>query len=250
AARWPFMGQRGAEPDPFAPAAEQQEKVPAERVPAEKVAAAPEPQAEASREPPAPIVVSEPEPDLVVTETMAEVLLHQGHSAEALRVYRELEVRNLGDPRLLRKIAEIEEESRTPPPEPAAPAGARRQYTASQTGGQSLRAFFQELLAARPASAATAPPLARPTPVSPPPESSGAPTRPAADALSLSSVFGEETTPLPPAVPAGGPAPAGGVSFDEFYSPPGAAAAPKPRAPDPKNDDLDQFHAWLQNLKR
>ncbi len=23
-----------------------------------------------------------------------------------------------------------------------------------------------------------------------------------------------------------------------------------PRAPDPKNDDLDQFHAWLQNLKR
>ncbi|HEU5041728.1 MAG TPA: tetratricopeptide repeat protein, partial [Gemmatimonadales bacterium] len=85
AARWPFMGQRVAEPDRFAPAAEQQEKVPVQ-----KVEAAPEPQAEASREPPAPIVVSEPEPDLVVTETMAEVLLHQGHSAEALRVYREL----------------------------------------------------------------------------------------------------------------------------------------------------------------
>jgi hypothetical protein len=103
------------------------------------------------------------------------------------------------------------------------------------------------MLAARPPSGAAAP--AR-TAAAPPPDRSGAPTRPAADALSLSSVFGEEGTPLPPAVPAA-PAPAAGVSFDEFYSPPGGAgAAPKTRAPDPKSDDLDQFHAWLQNLKR
>jgi hypothetical protein len=55
---------------------------------------------------------------------------------------------------------------------------------------------------------------------------------------------------MPPAVPAPG-APAAGVSFDEFFSPPGAApGARAPRSPDAKTDDLDQFHAWLQNLKR
>ncbi|HYC31515.1 MAG TPA: hypothetical protein VEB59_04455, partial [Gemmatimonadales bacterium] len=96
-----------------------------------------------------------------------------------------------------------------------------------------------------------APPVARTTVSAASGQGSGAPTRPAADALSLSSVFGEDTSALPPAVPAAGAGPAAsGVSFDDFYSPPGAAAAPKPRTPDSKNDDLDQFHAWLQNLKR
>ncbi|HUF36367.1 MAG TPA: hypothetical protein VMN37_10480, partial [Gemmatimonadales bacterium] len=103
-----------------------------------------------------------------------------------------------------------------------------------------------------PASAGGAPSAPRGAPAPPAQaESSGAPTRPAADALSLSSVFGEESSPLPPAVPAAGPAPAAGVSFDEFYGPPGSGgASSKARGPDPKNDDLDQFHAWLQNLKR
>jgi hypothetical protein len=84
----------------------------------------------------------------------------------------------------------------------------------------------------------------------PPSGTSGAPTRPAADALSLSSVFGEEGSETPPAVPAGN-AGTGSVSFDDFFGSPSASpAARTPRAPDPKNDDLDQFHAWLQNLKR
>jgi tetratricopeptide (TPR) repeat protein len=209
----------------------------------------PEPAPRAA-EPVADLVVP-PEPELVVTETMAEVLLQQGHSAEALRVYRELEVRNAGDARLLQKIAELEVASLPVPPEPAPPEPepARRQYTAADTGGQSVGDYLRALLAARPPAApagaarAPAPPLV-------PPERSGAPTRPAADALSLSSVFGEESTPLPPAVPTP-PAPAQGVSFDEFYSPPSSGgASPKTRAPDPKSDDLDQFHAWLQNLKR
>jgi tetratricopeptide (TPR) repeat protein len=195
-------------------------------------------------------LVASPEPELVVTETMAEVLLQQGHSVEALRVYRELEVRNAGDARLLRKIAELEAANRPAPPEPAPtePVPARRQYTAAETGGQSVGDFLRALLAARPAAAAAAARAPATPPV--PPERSGAPTRPAAEALSLSSVFGEESSPLPPAVPAS-PAPAPGVSFDEFYSPPSSGGtSPKTRAPDPKSDDLDQFHAWLQNLKR
>jgi hypothetical protein len=83
--------------------------------------------------------------------------------------------------------------------------------------------------------------------------SAGAPTRPAHDSLSLSSVFGEESTPTPPAVPATGPASGGaqgGVSYDEFFGAPGSGPARAPRAADEKSDDLDQFHAWLQNLKR
>ena len=198
-----------------------------------------------------PVVVSEPEPDMVVTETMAQVLLNQGHSVEALEVYRELEVRNAGDHRLRQKIADLEEEGGYPPAEGGPPESARRQYSAGETGGRSVRDFFQGMLSARPPAAPPAPPVAHSVASSAPAQSSGAPTRPAADALSLSSVFGEETTALPPAVPTAGAAPAAsGVSFDEFYSPPGTSAAPKSRAPDPKNDDLDQFHAWLQNLKR
>ncbi|HJX87786.1 MAG TPA: hypothetical protein VJ277_09535, partial [Gemmatimonadales bacterium] len=80
--------------------------------------------------------------------------------------------------------------------------------------------------------------------------SEGAPTRPAADSLSLSSVFGEETPAAPPAVPSG-PAERERVSFDDFYGTSNPAQAPRgPRAAEPKSDDLDEFHTWLQNLKR
>jgi hypothetical protein len=39
------------------------------------------------------------------------------------------------------------------------------------------------------------------------------------------------------------------VSFDDFF---GSAAGGSSLAPDgePGKDDLDQFHSWLQNLKR
>ena len=66
-------------------------------------------------------------------------------------------------------------------------------------------------------------------------------------------MFGEESTPTPPAVPAAGSGAAGqgGVSYDEFFGAPGASPTTRPaRASDPKSDDLDQFHTWLQNLKR
>jgi tetratricopeptide (TPR) repeat protein len=186
-----------------------------------------------------------PEPELVVTETMAEVLRNQGHSADALRVYRELETRSAGNPRLRQKIAELEEAAR------ALVSAPRHTYLARETQGQSVAEFFRGLLTARPPAIASAPAAATPVPAQSIPEATGAPTRPATEALSLSAVFGEEGTPTPPAVPAPG-APAGSsVSYDEFFGGQTAAGSQRSsRTSDAKSDDLDQFHAWLQNLKR
>ena len=133
-----------------------------------------------------------------------------------------------------------------PEPGPTPAAAPKRAYAATETGGRPVAQFFKDILTARPP--AQSPPSA--VRQAPAPSGGGAPTRPAADALSLSSVFGEEeASGTPPAVPAAG---AGtGVSFDDFFGAPGATPPQRgTRAPDPKNDDLDQFHAWLQNLKR
>lgn len=189
--------------------------------------AAPQPAA-----PPPALVPPEPEP--VVTETMAEVLLQQGHSVEALGVYRELVSRS-GDPRLQQRVAELEAAQ---PPAPTV------RYTAAATGGRSVAELMRGILAARP-PAQSAPPAVRPGV-----PAEGAPTRPAAEALSLTSVFGDETPAAPPAVPAPAPEP-GPVSFDDFYGGGSPTQTPRgPRAADSHNDDLDEFHAWLQNLKR
>jgi hypothetical protein len=198
------------------------------------------------------------EADLLVTESMAELLAQQGHAAEALTVYRHLESRNAGEPRFAGKIAELEhvaalraatpavaaEPVPAPPPEPPRPA-----YSVLETHGQSAQAFLRGVFGGRlPAgSVSSHSEPARTTAADP----DGAPTRPAHDSLSLSSVFGDESTPTPPAVSAAGGGGQGGVSFDEFFGAPGASTTPRPpRAPDSKSDDLDQFHAWLQNLKR
>jgi hypothetical protein len=143
---------------------------------------------------------------------------------------------SIPEPEPAAMVAEIE-------PEP--PAATKHKYAASDTGGRPVAQFLQDILSSRP-PAQSAPPPVRQAPAA---SGGGAPTRPAADALSLSSVFGEEEAPgTPPAVPAAG---AGSVSFDDFFGAPGATPTQRgTRAPDPKNDDLDQFHAWLQNLKR
>jgi hypothetical protein len=68
----------------------------------------------------------------------------------------------------------------------------------------------------------------------------------------LGSVFGEEPPAAAPAMPEGKPA--AGVSFDEFFGAPrppsGGATRPNPAPGGKGDDDLDQFHAWLQGLKR
>jgi hypothetical protein len=187
-------------------------------------------------------------PDPMMTESMAELLLSQGHREEALRVYRDLDGRVGGDSRLQERIADLERPKPIQPPQ--------RQFAAGATGGRSARDFIRTVLASRPPQVAASPPARVESGQSDTaPEAGGAPTRPAHDALSLSSVFGEDATPTRPAVPSSGTAApvggGGGVSYDEFFNAPSKGGTTRPpRSSDPKSDDLDQFHTWLQNLKR
>ncbi len=218
--------------------------------------AAPWPELEAAPEPPAaeaPPEVLEPapampEPEPVVTESMAELYLQQGHPHEALAIYRELYLRQPDDDRLRDRVADLEAA--------AAPAEAAREaapdYSAGPDG-RSVAAMFRDLLAARPAAARGWSPVAREesAPDAGAPASGGEPTRPADDRLSLSAVFGDDSSPVPPAMPAASAAPTDGMSFDAFFDAAPQAAEPAPRrAATRDDDDLEQFHAWLQNLKR
>lgn len=206
--------------------------------------AAPTPQEE--REP-----AAAEEPALVVTETMAEVFLRQGHRELALAVYAQLAQREPDNERIAEALARLTPEAPAAPPPTPEPAP---RYAASQTGGRSVGQLFQALLSAsRPAVAPTIHPPAFEHPKRP----SGEPTRPAQESLSLSSVFGEEAAPAGPAGPPAEGTP-GEPSFDEFFAPAtgSSADAELPRAPDsgamPAQvpEDLEQFNAWLRGLKR
>lgn len=189
-----------------------------------------------------------PEPELVVTESMAELYRRQGHSTEALAVYRLLYQRHPEDLRLREKVDELETEaaaddSTRPPLE---------QLTASDPA-RSVGALLRTLLRARPAGTQEAwPSEASHAEGLATPDSSGegSPTRPAEDHLSLSDVFGDDTSPVPPAVPASEESAASGVSFDAFFGDTGTPAPASSRSPSRDDEDLDQFHSWLQNLKR
>ena len=194
----------------------------------------------------------------VLTETMAELYLRQGHQEDALRVYQALLTQRPGDARLRARVQAL------------SPGGMGRGRT-----GESLPSFLKRILAGRLPAAAPDPIAPAPTlpplpPSDPTPEVGGgsplagafaslgleaepeftAPgeaTRPAADSISLDAVFGEAAPP-PPAAPsvaatASPPAPSsplqpppspsqtGGFSFDQFFS--AAAAPPAPPAPAP-----------------
>ena len=230
--------------------------------------------------------LSQAEP--VVTETMAELYLQQGHREDALRVYEALSAQRPHDARLRRKVADLS----TPRSRPSG-------------SGQSAGAFLKGILSARPgAPAPPPPPPPLPTPPAAPPPAPpesqaslgaphaanpeptarssdqpqpsgpapGSPTRPASDTISLDSVFGEEggrgslpVLPDPaPAQPSKLPEASGGFSFDDFF---GTSAMPATesekgntspnRPPRPsgrgraveQEEDLDQFQAWLKSLK-
>ena len=217
----------------------------------------------------------------VVTETMAELYLKQGHHEEALRVYQALQAQRPQDGRLRAKVEALS----------GGGTADRGRRVDPAPSGQTVQAFLKGILASRPgmsAPAAVGPervgasPLdsafaAAPSDLDAP----GEPTRAAADDLSLDSVFGDESSgsgsrptaaprseaPAAPAAPAA-PSPAGpgggGFSFDEFFNaggapgPSGAPAAPNSapqgsgsRARQPVEDegDLDQFQNWLKGLK-
>jgi tetratricopeptide repeat protein len=139
-----------------------------------------------------------------------------------------------------------------PPPVQAEPVAASKtaerskpSYSAHDTKGQSVTSFFQVLLAARPPGA-----NATPAPGSSASGQAGGPP-PTQDGLSLNPVFGQESQPTAPPVPAGGQLKDVAVSFDDFFSSAGGEAKPQPPGGgDPKHDDLDSFQSWLQNLKR
>ena len=189
-----------------------------------------------------PVTEPDLEPDLVVTESMAELFVRRGHAGDALRIYRELAGRRPGDARLVARIAELEAVE-------AATRAPSTPYAARVSGGTSVRDVKRPILAARPGERAATPPAPAQDTTARPAE----PTRPAQDSISLSDVFGEEGGASPPAYRAPrAPSADKGVSFDEFF---GAPADPhvssvRPRGPRPAADDLDQFHSWLQNLKR
>jgi hypothetical protein len=218
----------------------------------------------------------------VLTETMAELFVKQGHPEDALRVYRALLVQRPGDARLRARIAAI--------------SGGGKPMS-----GQTVQAFLRAILAGRPgmpAPSASVPAAssldsafaetlgeAEPVP--------GEPSHAAEDTISLDAVFGDDggrasmPAQAPPAAaapverPSPAPAPepqvsatqTGGFSFDEFFgssaarnpgsapspSAPAAPAEPKqparpssPRGKPPmmeEEGDLDQFQAWLKGLK-
>lgn len=183
----------------------------------------------------------------VLTETMAELYLRQGHQEDALRVYEALLAQRPGDARLRARV-----QSLTPRGRKQARADAGR---AGGAGGENVQAFLKRILAARPGEGAAAATDARPSggrsPLERafavvPPEveadpGAGAPgeaTRPATEGISLDAVFGDEgprssipAAPAAPPVPAEPTAPpvvpsgGGGFSFDQFFSP---APSPAP----------------------
>jgi tetratricopeptide (TPR) repeat protein len=211
----------------------------------------------------------------VLTETMAELYLRQGHPEDALRVYQALLAKRPADARLRGRV-----ESLT--------GGGGTTDGGSETG-ETVQVFLKRILAGRPGVPApqpSGPPARSPlddafaiahydTEPGPVPEvvSPGEATRPATDSISLDQVFGDEGSrsssaapeATPPA-PSAAPQETGGFSFDQFFSsteqpagggqvapalpqPPARSSGGRPRPPVEDEGDLDQFQAWLRGLK-
>ncbi|MGE0354100.1 MAG: tetratricopeptide repeat protein [Gemmatimonadales bacterium] len=216
------------------------------------------------------------EPDPVVTETMGDIFAAQGHHEQALEVYRQLLDRSPDDDRLKRKVERVEADlARAPESEARAPADRtpRPTFAAAETGGTSIRQFFSVLLAKAPGEEAVAGPAPTAPAGSSAPEApimdeafgeeaevtrEGEPTRPASGPLSLSAIFGEDSSPVPPAMSSESADDeraerrSGGLSFGEFFGdkPSGKERRPRTtRLSQAEQDDLDQFHQWLKGLK-
>ena len=215
----------------------------------------------------------------VLTETMAELYLKQGHQQDALKVYQALLAQRPNDPKLRSKVEQL------------SPGGKKR-------SGVSARGFLKGILSGRGAAPASPPEsqstLAAAFDVAGPAGGSlGEPSHPAHDTISLDSVFGEEASRRSPGAGGGGAAPeapaaeggkTGGFSFDEFFaggkpaagqagggSAAGSAPEKTPAGPPTSADrasvktpgrtsgrtqrppedeaDADQFQQWLKKLK-
>ena len=197
--------------------------------------------------------LSQAEP--VLTETMAELYLKQGHKDDALRVYQALLAQRPGDARLEAKVRELDGSDDAPV--------LTSHPMRAPASGLSLGSFLKKILGSRPGAPAADPlpeqsalPGPRVTsgatpqsmladafadepPLGPTP---GSPSRPAADSLSLDAVFGDDgsrasapNVEMPQEAAASAPAPVaapskGGFSFDDFF---GSGGAPTPAADSP-----------------
>ena len=222
---------------------------------------------------------TQPEPEPVVTETMAEVYAKQGLLEQAREIYEVLVMQHGDDSRLKARLDELNEQANT-----AIQETRQSRFSVTATGGESAVTYLQRIFShsggvatdARTenvsAAAPEAPPVADPEmPLTPLEEAfaddssdtPGDPTIPAADEVNLVSVF-DGGAPAPPstAAPSGGldkttdePGSEDGVSFDEFYGSEPPQAPPEARgssgdeeAPDDSDDDED-FKHWLKGLK-
>jgi len=194
--------------------------------------------------------LSQAEP--VLTETMAELYLKQGHHHDALRVYQALLAQRPNDAKLKSKVEQLS-------------GGGKKR------SGVSAQAFLKGIWSGRGAAPPEAPVeqstlAAAFDGAGPPP---GEPSRPAQDHISLDSVFGDDPARRMSTPQAEAPAVSktGGFSFDEFFAG-GKAGAPGtgPEATSPKTPggsrssgrtqrppedeaEADQFQQWLKKLK-
>jgi hypothetical protein len=77
--------------------------------------------------------------DPFATETMAELYLSQGHYADALRVYRELEAQRPGDPAIWEKITQVEALLAPPPVSPTSTVPVALEELPEPTADEALR---------------------------------------------------------------------------------------------------------------
>ena len=202
----------------------------------------------------------------VVTETMAELYLRQGHHQDALRVYQALLAQRPNDARLKAKVEQLS-------------GGGKK------GSGISAQAFLKNIWSGRtPKPVVEAPQttldaafdVAEPAAAQP----FGEPSHPARDHISLDTVFGDEggrsqraSEPAPAPAPPPEGSKTSGFSFDEFFAggkpdpavkapaspggvdagsaktPGGSRTSGRTQRPSEDETEADQFQQWLKKLK-
>jgi len=157
----------------------------------------------------------------VVTETMGDLYLQQGHREDARRVYRALLAERPGDSRLAAKLRDVESPAPPPPRPHQPPAESATAFLRRVWRGEPAAPLpaSLELTGALEAAFALAPRHSESMPQ--PSADRGQPTQPAEDVISLDAVFGDQVgrgsvpdLPPPASAPAVEEAPAAGRGLD------------------------------------
>jgi tetratricopeptide (TPR) repeat protein len=186
-------------------------------------------------------------PDLMMTESGAELLREQGHVDQAIYVYRHLAAKNPDDTSYAERIAALERGAHSSIPIVASISAevitAARNRSPST---QSIRAFFTSLAARHSPESESAPPAAATSPAAEP--AAAAPAEPAADEAESSqdpwsAASLEHTTSFavpPEAVSAPAPAPAPAPTPPETVSDADRSALETLFSGNPKIADTDE----------